>query len=122
MPVFIVSFNSAGCLPDEMPTRFATVREAWDYVAAEVELINEDADYLPTHGMMNLINRNEVGRLPFGESSLYGWNVELVECVCPADYRAKGWESVNRTAHSGSLCACAFPPGWSGHQFGCPER
>ena len=102
MPVFIVSFNSAGCLPDsdDGPARFATAREAWDYVAADVELINEDADYLPTHGMMNLINRNEVGRLPFGESSLYGWNVELVECVCSADYRAKDWEAVNCTAHN----------------------
>lgn len=76
--MFTVSLHSAGCLPDSdvWPIPFDTAREAWAYVADEVEQIEDDGDYLAAHTALHLIDRDTVGFIPAGEGTLYAYHVE----------------------------------------------
>ena len=83
---YAVSLNAAGCLPDSdaYPVEFETAREAWAYVADEVEQIEDDGDYLAAHTALHLIDRDAPGAIPAGEGTTYAYNVEAVEDYRPA--------------------------------------
>ena len=78
MAIATVSFHSAGCLPDSdfYPAGFDSFQDAWDFIAAEVEMIDDDGDYLAAHTMLHTQNRNMPGSIPASESGLYAWHVE----------------------------------------------
>ena len=77
--MFIASLHSAGCLPDSdfWPLTFDTAREAWDFIADDVEMIDDDGDYLAAHTALHLIDRDTVGSIPAGEGTLYAYHVEV---------------------------------------------
>ena len=77
--MFTVSLHSAGCLPDSdfWPLIFDSAREAWDFIADEVEMIDDDGDYLAAHTALHLIDRDKVGAIPAGEDTLYSYHVEV---------------------------------------------
>ena len=72
-----VTYASAGCLPDsdDGPALFATARDAWNDVAADVEALDE-SDYLDAHTALHLINRDAAGSIP--GPGLYAWTVERI--------------------------------------------
>lgn len=74
----IVTLNAAGCLPDseDYPMGFDSFRAAWDYVAEEVERIEDDGDYLAAHTALHATNRDAPGSIPAGEGTTYAYNVE----------------------------------------------
>lgn len=100
MSHYAVFYASAGCLPDsdEPPTLYSTTREAWASVAVDVECIIDDGEYLEAHTALHSVDRDQTGRLP--GPGLYSWSVEAVDVECE----------------------CAYVPGDSGHEFGCPLR
>ena len=76
---YLVTLASAGCLPDSAlwPVAFDTAREAWDFVAEEVDGINDDGDFLAAHTALHSIDRDKVGSIPAGENTLYAYHVEV---------------------------------------------
>lgn len=76
--MFVVSFHAAGCLPDSesYPATFETLSEAWDCVAEEVELIEDDGDYLTAHTALHLQDRESCGIIPADENGYYRFSVE----------------------------------------------
>ena len=77
--MFTASLHSAGCLPDSdfWPLTFDTAREAWDFIADEIESIDDDGDYLAAHTALHVTNRDETGSIPAGEDTLYAYHVEV---------------------------------------------
>ena len=76
---FTVTLNAAGCLPDSDELHaFSTLADAWDFVAGEIELLDEDSDYLAAHTALHSQDRENVGAIPYGENSTYAWRVEAV--------------------------------------------
>lgn len=77
--MFSVSFNAAGCLPDSdsYPLEFDTANEAWNYVAQEVEMIEDDADYLPAHTALHLQDFNSAGSIPGDRHGNYRYSVDF---------------------------------------------
>ena len=77
----IVSLHSAGCLPDSdsYPITFDSIREAWEYVAQEVELIAYDGDYLAAHTALHIQDIDATGAIPADESGIYRYSVETAE-------------------------------------------
>lgn len=94
-----VSLNAAGCLPDSdmYPIEFETTREAWAYVAGEVEQIEDDSDYLAAHTALHLIDRDAPGSIPAGEETTYAYNVEVSE----EDYRPAVEDMTEMGFHAG---------------------
>ena len=80
--MFTVTLNSAGCLPDSdfYPAVFETARDAWEFVASEVEMIDDDETYLEAHTALHIVDRTGEGSIPAG--GLYAYHVERV-VACP---------------------------------------
>ena len=78
--MYAVSLNAVGCLPDSdfYPVEFDTLTEAWDFVASEVELFEDDGDYLASHTALRDIDRSEPGAIPAGEG-IYVFDVFVTE-------------------------------------------
>ena len=76
--MYTATLNSAGCLPDSdfWPIEFESPRDAWSFIASEIELINDDGDYLAAHTMLHFQDWDSVGSIPAGESTLYAYRVE----------------------------------------------
>lgn len=79
--MFTVSLHSVGCLPysDSYPVTFETLSEAWDFVAEEVELIEDDGDFLAAHTALHLQDRGSCGAIPADENGVYRFAVEPSE-------------------------------------------
>jgi hypothetical protein len=52
--------------------------EAWDFVASEVELFEDDGDYLASHTALHVIDRSKPGTIPAGEG-IYVFDVFVME-------------------------------------------
>lgn len=76
--MFTVSLHSVGSLPDSdaYPATFETLSEAWNFVAEEVELIEDDGDYLSAHTALHLQDRGSCGVIPADENGVYRFAVE----------------------------------------------
>jgi len=98
--MFTVTLNSAGCLPDTTDDvlTFSTAREAWEYVASEINDIADDGAYLEAHTALHVTNRDAAGSVPMGGT--YAFHVEEVPCLCSTDYRARGWIAADCLAHA----------------------
>lgn len=77
--MFTAYLASAGCLPDAEPVIFDSAESAWAYVAEEVELIEDDGDYLAAHTALHVVNQSVPGSIPAGEDTLYAYHVAFVE-------------------------------------------
>ena len=72
--VVYVSYASAGCLPDgDFGGVFDTFREAWEFVAQELELDEDDETYMPAHCDLHTTDFDKPGYL--AHKGLYGWDV-----------------------------------------------
>ena len=78
--MFMLTYASAGCLPEFDPQYFLTARDAWRDVAEDVETIEDDETYLTAHTALHVTNQDEPGSIP--GPGLYAWHVEPVE-PCP---------------------------------------
>ena len=76
----IVTLHAAGCLPESDPIVFRTMREAWEYVASELEYIADDADYLAAHTALHATDFDHPGLIPAEESGNYRYSVEAFTC------------------------------------------
>ena len=78
--MYAVSLNAIGCLPDSdfYPVEFDTLAEAWEFVASEVELFEDDDDYLASHTALHGIDRSKPGTIPAGEG-IYVFDVFVME-------------------------------------------
>ena len=78
--MYAVSLNAIGCLPDSdfYPVEFDTLAEAWEFVASEVELFDDDSDYLASRTAMHVIDRSMPGTIPAGEG-IYVFDVFVTE-------------------------------------------
>ena len=74
--MFMLTYASAGCLPDSEPAYFLTAREAWEAVADDVEAFEDDGTYLDAHAALHVIDRDAPGSIP--GAGLYAWHVECV--------------------------------------------
>lgn len=77
--MFVLTYASAGCLPDSEPQYFLTARDAWRDVAETIE-DEDDETYLTAHTALHVTNQDEPGSIP--GPGLYAWHVEPVE-PCP---------------------------------------
>ena len=71
-----VNYASVGFLPDSdfYPVEFYAFREAWEFVAEELERDENDETYLPTRDALNEVDFDEPGYLE--HAGLYGgWDV-----------------------------------------------
>jgi hypothetical protein len=77
----IVSLHAAGCLPDSdfYPVEFDSFQEAWEFVSDEIEMIEDDGDYLAAHTMLHMTDRSKPGSIPADDHSTYAYHVELGE-------------------------------------------
>ena len=77
--MYLASLQSAGCLPDSefWPVAFDTAEEAWDFIAYEIEQIDDDGDYLTAHTALHVTDRDSPGAIPAGESTLYTYSVSI---------------------------------------------
>ena len=73
--VVYVNYASAGCLPDSdfYPAEFDTFREAWEFVASELERDEDDETYLPAHCDLHTTDFDKPGYL--AHAGTYGWEV-----------------------------------------------
>jgi len=78
--MYAVSLNAIGCLPDSdfYPVEFDTLAEAWEFVASEVELFEDDGDYLASHTALHVVDRSLPGTIPAGEG-IYVFDVFVME-------------------------------------------
>lgn len=78
--MFTVTLNAAGCLPDseDYPMTFGSAREAWNYIAWEVDDIADDGDYLAAHTALHVTDVDYPGSIPADENGIYRYNVEYV--------------------------------------------
>ena len=78
--MYAVSLNAIGCLPDSdfYPAAFVTLAEAWDFVASEVELFEDDGDFLASHTALHGIDRSMPGTIPAGDG-IYVFDVFVME-------------------------------------------
>lgn len=74
-----VTLAAAGCLPDSefYPAEFDSLADAWEFVASEVETIEDDADYLAAHTALHLVDRTQPGSIPAGDHTTYAYSVEI---------------------------------------------
>lgn len=78
--MFTVTLNAAGCLPDseDYPMAFDSAREAWNYIASEIDAIEDDGTYLAAHTALHLIDVDQPGAIPADEDGIYRYSVEYV--------------------------------------------
>ena len=85
-----VNYASVGFLPDSdfYPVEFDTFREAWEFVASELERDEDDETYMPAHCDLHTTDFDKPGYL--AHAGTYGWEVYAEHPVafpldkCPA--------------------------------------